>query len=134
MMIVDDRYCIIGSANINDRRYFIEDFYIHFFSLCGDRDSEIAVCIKDEKTVSSKMNGKEYSASNFAHDLRVKLWLEHLGIYTSTVKQIAYFKDWTRHKKTWYRIQYLTMNTGRKYQLKIQIFWKKYSIIFREIL
>ncbi len=30
-MIVDDKYAIIGSANINDR------------SLLGDRDSEIAV-------------------------------------------------------------------------------------------
>ena len=36
LMIVDDRRCIIGSANINDR------------SLLGNRDSEIA-CIIEEK-------------------------------------------------------------------------------------
>lgn len=32
-MIVDDKFVIIGSANINDR------------SMCGTRDSEIAVCL-----------------------------------------------------------------------------------------
>lgn len=33
LMIVDDKRAIIGSANINDR------------SLCGDRDSELAIVI-----------------------------------------------------------------------------------------
>lgn len=33
MMIVDDKRAIIGSANINDR------------SLCGNRDSELAIVI-----------------------------------------------------------------------------------------
>ena len=35
LMIVDDRRCIIGSANINDR------------SLMGDRDSELAIVIEE---------------------------------------------------------------------------------------
>ena len=35
LMIVDDKYVIIGSANINDR------------SMLGDRDSEIAILVKD---------------------------------------------------------------------------------------
>jgi hypothetical protein len=47
--------------------------------MCGDRDSEIAVVIKDSKTVASKMNGEDYMASSFAYDLRIKLWMEHLG-------------------------------------------------------
>jgi phospholipase D1/2 len=51
--------------------------------MCGDRDSEIAVVIKDSKTVASKMNGKDYSASSFAYELRIKLWLEHLGKTTN---------------------------------------------------
>ena len=35
LMIVDDRRCIIGSANINDR------------SLMGDRDSELAIVVEE---------------------------------------------------------------------------------------
>jgi phosphatidylserine/phosphatidylglycerophosphate/cardiolipin synthase-like enzyme len=35
LLIVDDRLVIIGSSNLNDR------------SMCGDRDSEIAVVVKD---------------------------------------------------------------------------------------
>ena len=34
-MIVDDKYVIIGSANINDR------------SMLGNRDSEIAIMVQD---------------------------------------------------------------------------------------
>ena len=34
LMIVDDRYCILGSANINDR------------SMVGNRDSELAVLVE----------------------------------------------------------------------------------------
>ncbi len=37
LMIVDDRFMIIGSANINDR------------SLLGSRDSELAMVIEDPK-------------------------------------------------------------------------------------
>ena len=43
-MIVDDRAFIIGSANINDR------------SMLGNRDHEIAICIKyDENSIEDKM-------------------------------------------------------------------------------
>ena len=35
-MIVDDKRCIIGSANINDR------------SLLGERDSELGIIVEDE--------------------------------------------------------------------------------------
>lgn len=42
LMIVDDRRCIIGSANINDR------------SLLGDRDSELAIVIEENNGDFSK--------------------------------------------------------------------------------
>lgn len=68
MMIVDDRVVIIGSNNINDR------------SLLGDRDSELAIIVRDDtEKVNIKMNGKDFEANKFAHDLRVKLFKEHLG-------------------------------------------------------
>ena len=42
-MIVDDRYVVIGSANINDR------------SMLGTRDSEIAAVIEDETEFESTL-------------------------------------------------------------------------------
>lgn len=67
ILIVDDRSCIIGSANINER------------SQLGNRDSEIAVVIRDTDLVKTKMNDKEYYAGRFALELRQRLMREHLG-------------------------------------------------------
>ena len=68
LMIIDDKYVIIGSANINDR------------SMTGDRDSEFCVLYKDQMKMPSIMDGKDFQASLFAKTLRMKLWTEHLGI------------------------------------------------------
>ncbi|PKY56906.1 phospholipase D/nuclease [Rhizophagus irregularis] len=68
LMIVDDRFVICGSANINDR------------SQVGSRDSEIAIIVEDKKYVNSRMNGVEYQASKFAYTLRSTLFKEHLGL------------------------------------------------------
>lgn len=67
-MIIDDEITLVGSANINDR------------SLLGSRDSEVGVIIKDDYKVYSKMDGKQYLASNFAQSLRIRLFKEHLGL------------------------------------------------------
>jgi len=67
-MIVDDRYVIIGSANINER------------SQRGDRDSELACVIRDTDMIDSTMAGKPYKVGRFAHTMRVRLMREHLGI------------------------------------------------------
>jgi phosphatidylserine/phosphatidylglycerophosphate/cardiolipin synthase-like enzyme len=68
LMIVDDRIVICGSANINDR------------SMLGDRDSELAMYIEGKLDRVSKMDGKDFMVSQFAHSLRVSLWIEHLGL------------------------------------------------------
>ena len=68
LMIVDDRSVLIGSANINDR------------SLLGSRDSEIALLLHDADTKSGKIGGKSVNVGSFAHSLRVRLWMEHLGL------------------------------------------------------
>eukprot|EP00656_Telonema_subtile_P001903 TRINITY_DN10827_c0_g2_i2.p1 TRINITY_DN10827_c0_g2~~TRINITY_DN10827_c0_g2_i2.p1 ORF type:complete len:335 (-),score=84.73 TRINITY_DN10827_c0_g2_i2:26-1030(-) len=88
VMIVDDRIVILGSANINDR------------SLLGTRDSEMAVVCTPPELVSdagtlarttsvealrrgtfeSCMDRDTWTASVFAHKLRVQLWAEHLGL------------------------------------------------------
>ncbi|KAH6820241.1 phospholipase D P1 [Perilla frutescens var. hirtella] len=76
IMIVDDRYALIGSANINDR------------SLLGSRDSEIGVLIEDNEFVDSWMGGKAWKAGKFALSLRLSLWCEHLGLHAGEVNQI----------------------------------------------
>lgn len=68
LMIIDDLIVVIGSANINDR------------SMLGNRDSEIALVIEDKELIHSKMNGKDYRASKYAHSLRTNLCKEHLGL------------------------------------------------------
>jgi phospholipase D1/2 len=66
-MIVDDRTAIIGSANINER------------SQRGDRDSELAVIIRDTDMIDSKMAGFPFKVGRFAHTMRMRLMREHVG-------------------------------------------------------
>lgn len=61
LLIVDDMYTIIGSANINDR------------SQTGNRDSEVCILITDKEFIPSKMNGQVYEAGTFAYSLRKRL-------------------------------------------------------------
>ncbi len=70
LMIVDDRYAIFGSANINDR------------SQLGDRDSELAVLIHDGDTARADINGKgsQQLVRPFAHELRKSIWKKLFGI------------------------------------------------------
>lgn len=76
IMIVDDRSCIIGSANINER------------SQLGNRDSEVAAIIRDTDTIKTKLNGQDYQASRFAYELRQRLMREHLGCDVDLVEII----------------------------------------------
>jgi phospholipase D1/2 len=67
LMIVDDSTVIMGSANINDR------------SMLGFNDSEIAMRIHDPQVKRSVMAGREFQASLFAYDLRMRLFKELSG-------------------------------------------------------
>lgn len=49
LLIADDRVVIMGSANLNDR------------SMCGNRDSEIAMITEDKDMIPSRMNGQSVS-------------------------------------------------------------------------
>ncbi|CAG8466287.1 6453_t:CDS:10 [Ambispora leptoticha] len=68
LLIADDKYVIIGSANLNDR------------SQLGDHDSEIAAFIEDTDTINSELAGRPYKAAKFAATLRRTLFKEHLGL------------------------------------------------------
>lgn len=70
LMIVDDLYALIGSANINDR------------SLLGTRDSEVAILAMDEANALAETGGpgRKAPVRLFAHNLRKDLWKKLFGI------------------------------------------------------
>ncbi|XP_010923204.1 phospholipase D alpha 1 [Elaeis guineensis] len=70
MMIVDDEYIIIGSANINQR------------SMDGGRDSEIAMGAYQPYYLASRQLAKGQ-----IHGFRLALWHEHLGVFDDTFLQ-----------------------------------------------
>jgi phospholipase D1/2 len=70
MMVVDDRYAIVGSANINDR------------SQLGDRDSELAVLVMDTDWTYEDIGSKEEPVTvtrKFARELRMGVWRKIFG-------------------------------------------------------
>ncbi|EYU21635.1 hypothetical protein ABFS82_09G093000 [Erythranthe guttata] len=67
MMIVDDEYIIVGSANINQR------------SLDGARDSEIAMGAYQPHHLAT-----HEPAMGQVHGFRMALWYEHLGMLDDT--------------------------------------------------
>lgn len=67
-IIVDDKYALIGSANLNDR------------SFLGNRDSELAAIVEDSVKVKTTMNGEPYLADRFAFTFRMFLFREFLGL------------------------------------------------------
>ncbi|WP_371766655.1 phospholipase [Massilia sp.] len=72
LLIADDRVAILGSANINDR------------SQLGNRDSELAVVIRDDEQKSVKLDGvKPAMVSSCVHGLRVRLWKKLFGLMGS---------------------------------------------------
>ncbi|KAK6153741.1 hypothetical protein DH2020_013380 [Rehmannia glutinosa] len=71
MMIVDDEYIIIGSANINQR------------SMDGSRDSEIAMGGYQPHHLASR----QHPARGQIHGFRMALWYEHLGMLDDSFLQ-----------------------------------------------
>jgi len=87
MMIVDDRIAIIGSANINER------------SMRGNRDSEVAAIVRDMEQYEVTMAGKPFMVGKFAHTLRMRLQLEHLGVNTDDFEQRVMMMDGLARRK-----------------------------------
>ncbi|AJS49938.1 Spo14p [Saccharomyces cerevisiae YJM1401] len=85
ILIADDRRCIIGSANINER------------SQLGNRDSEVAILIRDTDLIKTKMNGDDYYAGKFPWELRQRLMREHLGCDVDLVEFVE--KKFERFEK-----------------------------------
>lgn len=62
LMIVDDKYVICGSANINDR------------SLLGKRDSELAAVVHDEEMFEAQLDERKVLVGKYANSLRKKIF------------------------------------------------------------
>lgn len=71
MMIVDDEYIIVGSANINQR------------SMDGARDSEIAMGAYQPHHLVTR----NQRAQGQIHGFRMALWYEHLGMLDDSFKR-----------------------------------------------
>lgn len=66
LMIIDDIYAAIGSANMNSRSF--------------TTDTELHIAVLDAETKSATINGETVTICHFAKKLRTSLWMEHLGI------------------------------------------------------
>jgi phosphatidylserine/phosphatidylglycerophosphate/cardiolipin synthase-like enzyme len=66
LVLIDDRYVAIGSANVNERSLSIE--------------TELSLAIVDFTTVEVTWGGKKVWVCRFAKELRDKLWKEHSGL------------------------------------------------------
>lgn len=115
LLIVDDRVAILGSANINDR------------SLQGDRDSELAVIVRDSTPVQTSLDGKcQHTVSKAVHQLRVELWKKHFGIglpETSSVKSAAHLEKYLKQpaaEQTWRAIQQQAQENTDAYTSKFE--------------
>ncbi|WP_426212087.1 phospholipase D-like domain-containing protein [Massilia sp. TWP1-3-3] len=108
LMIVDDRYVIMGSANINDR------------SLLGTRDSELAVLIVDDEIERKDIcgNGKLVPVRKFAHELRREVWSKIFGI-TGNVRPATELQAAIEHPaspKSWKAIQRVAATNASLYE------------------
>jgi phospholipase D1/2 len=81
LMVVDDRFALLGSANINDR------------SLLGERDSEIAVLVIDTDASQCDVGtGGAKPVRAFARELRMGIWKKIFGI-TGNVRPASHLKQ-----------------------------------------
>jgi len=65
-LVIDDRYAVIGTANINRRSM--------------TTDTEIGIAVVDSTIDNAKIGGRSVQVCRFAREYRRQLWQEHLGI------------------------------------------------------
>lgn len=100
LLIADDRVAILGSANINDR------------SLQGERDSELAVIVRDSAPMTVKLDGvHDAVVGKDVHELRVALWKKHFGLGLGKSSEVlpatelAHYLNQPAAEQTWKAIQ-----------------------------
>lgn len=83
LIIIDDRFVSVGSANFNARSLI--------------NDTEIQASIVDTDTFASSVGGKAEQVCRFAHNLRCQLWAEHLETSEDLVRDpiVAFNELWS---------------------------------------
>ena len=109
MMIVDDLYAIVGSANINER------------SLLGSRDSELSVLLVDADTEMHdlRQDGKPRPTRNFARTLRQQVWSKIFGLTAGGDKAATTLQDALEHPASpvvWKAIREVAAANTKRYE------------------
>jgi phospholipase D1/2 len=107
LLIADDRVAVIGSANINDR------------SQLGNRDSELAVVVRDDEQKSANLDGvKPAMVSSCVHGLRVRLWKKLFGLMGGAhpAHSLADVVEKPAAKETWEAIQKVAYANAQAYK------------------
>jgi phospholipase D1/2 len=109
LMIADDRFALVGSANINDR------------SLLGSRDSELAVLVMDSEVEKVNLcgDGKERPTRGFARKLRMEVWNKIFGITAGgdrAATKLAHAVDCPGDPKSWKAIQKVAGENTKLYE------------------
>ena len=110
MMIVDDRYALVGSANINDR------------SQIGNRDSELAVLVMDTDYSTQDIGAFDgpQVTRKFARELRMKVWNKMfcLGGAKANVKPATALADAVKRpaaKGSWEAMREIAAENSKRY-------------------
>jgi phosphatidylserine/phosphatidylglycerophosphate/cardiolipin synthase-like enzyme len=109
ILLIDDRYVAIGSANLNKRSM--------------TSDSELQIAVVDDETVDGGLNlqgggTSHVSVCRFAHELRRRLWGEHLGVDSpaSVTEALALWPQWQANSAAQvYHVKVLTPEQGAMY-------------------
>lgn len=111
LLIADDRVAILGSANINDR------------SQLGDRDSELAIMVRDDASTKIKLDGIDLDVvSANIHDLRIRLWKKLFGMTDGAVPatSLSGVLDKPAAKASWRAIQKVATANAEAYRKSFQ--------------
>jgi phospholipase D1/2 len=109
MMIVDDAYAIVGSANINER------------SMLGTRDSELSALVVDTATEQNDITGdcKFVYTRKFARDLRQKVWKKIFGFTAGgnrTASTLEFALDQPANPNAWAEIRKVAMKNTKSFE------------------
>jgi phospholipase D1/2 len=107
LLIADDRVAVLGSANINDR------------SQLGNRDSELAIVVRDDEQVNVRLDGiRPEPVSLNVHNLRVKLWKKLFGMTAGAqpAQSLSDIIDKPAARETWEKIQGVAFSNAMTYK------------------
>jgi phosphatidylserine/phosphatidylglycerophosphate/cardiolipin synthase-like enzyme len=111
LIIIDDRYVAIGSANVDQRSMSV--------------DTELHIAIVDGDTVDVTWSGNKTKVCKFAKELRESLWREHLGLYMLPTDPLNALNSFPRlEKRAKNSEHHVKVYRNRKGSDKLSEHWK----------